>query len=99
MPRISSPWGNIFCKFGKEAALCLDKTIIYTRDAGGNVTQKKVYALSTQANYTHSVGDGYGYSKLSINFPEIMAVAALVIYAPGVLGAIETIGAVISIFD
>lgn len=51
--------------------------------------------------YTHSVGDGYGYgySKLSINFPEIMAVAALVIYAPGVLGAIETIGAVISIFD
>ena len=44
--------------------------------------------------YTHSVGDGYGYSKLSINFPEIMAVAALVIYAPGVLGAIETIGAV-----
>ena len=43
--------------------------------------------------YTHSVGDGYGYSKLSINFPEIMAVAALVIYAPGVLGA------VISIFD
>ena len=48
--------------------------------------------------YTHSVGDGYGYSKLS-NFPEIMAVAALVIYAPGVLGAIETIGAVISIFD
>ena len=49
--------------------------------------------------YTHLVGDGYGYSKLSINFPEIMAVAALVIYAPGVLGAIETIGAVISIFD
>ena len=47
--------------------------------------------------YTHSVGDGYGYSKLSIKFPEIMAV--LVIYAPGVLGAIETIGAVISIFD
>ena len=42
MPRISSPWGNIFCKFGKEAAVCLDKTIIYTRDAGGNVTQKKV---------------------------------------------------------
>ena len=38
MPRISSPWGNIFCKFGKEAAVCLDKTIIYTRDAGGNVT-------------------------------------------------------------
>lgn len=33
--------------------------------------------------YTHSVGDGYGYSKLSIKFPEIMAVAALVIYAPG----------------
>ena len=50
MPRISSPWGNIFCKFGKEAAVCLDKTIIYTRDAGSNVTQKKVYALSTQAN-------------------------------------------------
>ena len=50
MPRILSPGGNIFCKFGKEAALCLDKTIIYTRDAGGNVTQKKVYALSTQAN-------------------------------------------------
>ena len=49
MPRILSPWGNIFCKFGKEAAVCLDKTIIYTRDAGGNVTQKKVYALSTQA--------------------------------------------------
>ena len=49
MPRISSPWGNIFCKFGKEAAVCLDKTIIYTRDAGSNVTQKKVYALSTQA--------------------------------------------------
>lgn len=49
--------------------------------------------------YTHSVGDGYGYSKLSINFPEIMAVAALVIHVPGVLGAIETIGAVISIFD
>ena len=46
--------------------------------------------------YTHSVGDGYGYSKLSINFPEIMA---LVIHVPGVLGAIETIGAVISIFD
>ena len=45
-----STGGNIFCKFGKEAALCLDKTIIYTRDAGGNVTQKKVYALSTQAN-------------------------------------------------
>lgn len=43
--------------------------------------------------------NGYGYSKLSIKFPEIMAVAALVIYAPGVLGAIETIGAVISIFD
>ena len=42
MPRISSPWGNIFCKFGKEAAVCLDKTIIYTRDAGSNVTQKKV---------------------------------------------------------
>lgn len=42
MPRISSPWGNIFCKFGKEAAVCLDKTIIYARDAGGNVTQKKV---------------------------------------------------------
>lgn len=42
MPRISSPWGNIFCKFGKEAVVCLDKTIIYTRDAGGNVTQKKV---------------------------------------------------------
>lgn len=42
MPRILSPWGNIFCKFGKEAAVCLDKTIIYTRDAGGNVTQKKV---------------------------------------------------------
>ena len=42
MPRISSPWGNIFCKFGKEAAVCLDKTIIYTRDAGGNVIQKKV---------------------------------------------------------
>lgn len=50
MPRILSPGGNIFCKFGKEAAVCLDKTIIYTRDAGGNVTQKKVYALSTQAN-------------------------------------------------
>ena len=50
MPRISSPWGNIFCKFGKEAAVCLVKTIIYTRDAGSNVTQKKVYALSTQAN-------------------------------------------------
>ena len=50
MPRILSPGGNIFCKFGKEAALCLDKTIIYTRDAGGNVTQKKVYALSTQEN-------------------------------------------------
>ena len=50
MPRISSPWGNIFCKFGKEAAVCLDKTNIYTRDAGSNVTQKKVYALSTQAN-------------------------------------------------
>ena len=50
MPRISSPWGNIFCKFGKEAAVCLDKTIIYTRDAVSNVTQKKVYALSTQAN-------------------------------------------------
>ena len=50
MPRISSPWGNIFCKFGKEAAVCLDKTSIYTRDAGSNVTQKKVYALSTQAN-------------------------------------------------
>ena len=30
--------------------VCLDKTIIYTRDAGGNVTQKEVYALSTQAN-------------------------------------------------
>ena len=42
MPRISSPWGNIFCKFGKEAVVCLDKTIIYTRDAGGNVTQKKI---------------------------------------------------------
>lgn len=42
MPRILSPWGNIFCKFGKEAAVCLDKTIIYTRDAGGNVTQKKI---------------------------------------------------------
>lgn len=42
MPRILSPWGNIFCKFGKEAAVCLDKTIIYTRDAGGNVIQKKV---------------------------------------------------------
>lgn len=42
MPRISSPWENIFCKFGKEAVVCLDKTIIYTRDAGGNVTQKKV---------------------------------------------------------
>ena len=42
MLRISSPWGNIFCKFGKKAALCLDKTIIYTRDAGGNVIQKKV---------------------------------------------------------
>ena len=42
MPRILSPWGNIFCKFGKEAAVCLNKTIIYTRDAGGNVTQKKV---------------------------------------------------------
>lgn len=27
-----------------------NKTIIYTRDVGGNVTQKKVYALSTQAN-------------------------------------------------
>ena len=50
MPRILSPLGNIFCKFGKEAAVCLNKTIIYTRDAGGNVTQKKVYALSTQAN-------------------------------------------------
>jgi len=50
MPRILSSWGNIFCKFGKEAAVCLNKTIIYTRDAGGNVTQKKVYALSTQAN-------------------------------------------------
>jgi len=50
MPRILSPGGNIFCKFGKEAAVCLDKTIIYTRDAGGNVTQKKVYALSTQEN-------------------------------------------------
>ncbi len=49
--------------------------------------------------FTHSVGDGYGYSKLSINFPEIMALAALVIHVPGVLGAIETIGAVISIFD
>lgn len=45
MPRILSPGGNIFCKFGKEAAVCLDKTIIYTRDAGGNVTQKKVYPL------------------------------------------------------
>lgn len=56
MPRISSPWGNIFCKFGKEAALCLDKTIIYTRDAGGNVTQKKVYALSTQANPCMTAG-------------------------------------------
>lgn len=42
MPRISSPWGNIFCKFGKEAVVCLDKTIIYTRDAGVNVIQKKV---------------------------------------------------------
>lgn len=42
MLRIPSPLGNIFCKFGKEAAVCLDKTIIYTRDAGGNVTQKKV---------------------------------------------------------
>ena len=42
MPRILSSWGNIFCKFGKEAAVCLDKTIIYTRDAGGNVTQKEV---------------------------------------------------------
>ena len=42
MPRIPSPLGNIFCKFGKEAAVCLDKTIIYTRDAGGNVIQKKV---------------------------------------------------------
>ena len=50
MPRISSPWGNIFCKFGKEAVVHLNKTIIYTRDAGSNVTQKKVYALSTQAN-------------------------------------------------
>ena len=50
MPRISSPWGNIFCKFGKEAVVHLNKTIIYTRDAGGTVTQKKVYALSTQAN-------------------------------------------------
>ena len=50
MPRILSPGGHIFCKFGKEAAVCLNKTIIYTRDAGGNVTQKKVYALSTQAN-------------------------------------------------
>ena len=42
MPRILSPWGNIFCKFGKEAAVCLDKKIIYTIDAGGNETQKKV---------------------------------------------------------
>ena len=42
MPRIPSPLGNIFCKFGKEAAVCLDKTIIYTRDAGGNVIQKQV---------------------------------------------------------
>ena len=50
MPRILSPWGNIFCKFGKEAAVCLNKTIIYTRDAGGNVTQKRLYALSTQVN-------------------------------------------------
>lgn len=50
MPRILSPGGNIFCKFGKEAVVHLNKTIIYTRDAGGNVTQKKVYALSTQAN-------------------------------------------------
>lgn len=59
MPRISSPWGNIFCKFGKEAAVCLDKTIIYTRDAGGTVTQKKVYALSTQANPCMIAGGEY----------------------------------------
>ena len=39
--------------------------------------------------YTHSVGDGYGYSKLSINFPEIMALAALVIHVRGVLGQLE----------
>lgn len=50
MRGIPSPWGNIFCKFGKEAVVHLNKTIIYTRDAGSNVTQKKVYALSTQAN-------------------------------------------------
>ena len=65
-----------------------------------NILNFKIYSLGrVYGKYTHSVGDGYGYSKLSIKFPEIMAVAALVIYAPGVLGAIETIGAVISIFD
>ena len=34
----------------REDNVRLNKTIIYTRDAGGNVTQKKVYALSTQEN-------------------------------------------------
>ena len=37
----------------------LNKTIIYTRDAGGNVTQKKVYALSTQANPCMIAGGEY----------------------------------------
>ena len=59
MRGIPSPWGNIFCKFGKEAVVHLNKTIIYTRDAGGNVIQKKVYALSTQANPCMIAGGEY----------------------------------------
>ena len=49
--------------------------------------------------YTYSIGDGYGYTKLSINFPEIMAVAVLAAYAPEMLAAAGTVGVTIPIFN
>lgn len=48
--------------------------------------------------YIYSTGDGYVYNRLSINLPEIIGVAVLVTYAPGVVGGASAAGASIQIF-
>lgn len=48
--------------------------------------------------HTYSTGDGYAYSKLSINLAEVLGIAALVTYAPGVAVGVGAAGTSIQMF-
>ena len=48
--------------------------------------------------HTYAVEDGYAYNKLSMNLPEMVVVAAAVMYAPEFVAEVGTAGATIQLF-